>query len=91
MIKVRETKRPNVTGTLGEMNIHGIGEVIVYYDGDDGGADSVFEKDLDVLVEGSIWKSFRQACLDKDIIHNNHNTHYRVATEEDKIRGYALW
>lgn len=63
-------------------------EVLVNFD--DGGADSAFIRDLDVLLPGG-WKDLRQAFADRDLITDNYNTcFFPPPSDEDRVRGYTL-
>ena len=87
-MKVRFKENPNIVWYSGKFNIHGLGEVIVQHK--DFGADSVFIKDLDVLIDAS-WKDMAQAFRDKDLIIDNYNTYFfEPKTQEDKERGFTL-
>jgi hypothetical protein len=83
--------RYNKNGALGSsdtFNVSVIGEVIVYFD--EGGADSMYIKDLDVLIDDK-WKDMSQAFKDKDLITDNYNTMFtEPKSEEERNIGYYL-
>jgi hypothetical protein len=90
-MKVRITDKPEVTGSSGSFNVHGIGEVIVMFD--DGSADSMFISDLDVLLEnlGGVWMHMRDAFKQHYLITDNYNTvFFEPKHQLDKDRGYTL-
>ena len=92
-MKVREKAHPDVNMYSSKFNIHALAEVICHWE--DGSADSMFIKDLDVFIEKDInfftWKDMRQAFQDHSIITNNFNTcFFEPINEEDKERGFTL-
>lgn len=78
-----------IEGYSGDFNIHSLSEVLVR---GDWGADTSYQKDLDVFLESKQeWKDMRQAFADRDIIIDNHNTcFFEPTTKEDRERGYTL-
>jgi hypothetical protein len=69
-----------------EFNVCAFAEVLVF--GDDGGGDSAFIADLDVLI-GPVWVDMRKAFMDRLIVPNNHNTHFGFPENEIcRERGY---
>lgn len=90
-MRVREKNDLYTLMTISRFNVHALAEVICYWD--DGSADNMFIKELDVFIvaNGIGWKDMRQAFKDKDIITDNYNTtFFEPTTEEDKIRGFTL-
>lgn len=72
-MKARLKDRPEITGYTDTFNTHALSEVVMYFD--DGDADSVFMKDVQIQV-GEEWKDLKQAFADKDIITDNLNTRF---------------
>lgn len=86
-MKVRLKK----TGDIGQSdrfnNSSPVSEVIVYYE--EGDADSVFIKDLDVLLSNGKWKDMSMAFNDKDLIPDNYNVRFKEPSNyEERNRGY---
>jgi hypothetical protein len=88
-MKVRFLERPDVTGVASSFNTHGLGEVILGFDGE-GGADSCYISDLEVFLEArQEWKDMQQAFRDRDLIIDNYNTIFaEPRTAADRERGY---
>lgn len=81
-------KSNGIEGNSSDFNIHALAEVLVYFD--EGDADSVFIRDLDVLLESG-WKDMNQAFKDRDLIVDNYNTcFFPPQNKEDKERGFTL-
>lgn len=85
------------TGIASQFNIHGLGEMIVYFDddpvtGESNGMDSVFCRDYEVFLETTgKWKAMDQAFKDRDLINDNYNTRFfEPKTQEDRERGFTL-
>jgi hypothetical protein len=87
-MKVRN-KEHTWTGFARDFNTHGLGEVIVGFDGE-GGMDSMFISDLEVYLDSKdIWKDMSQAFKDDDLITDNYNTWFREPkNQEETNRGY---
>jgi hypothetical protein len=82
-------------GSSSAYNMHSINEIVVHYDdgpdGEPGGADSVFVRDIEVWIERTRrWTPLGQAFRDRDVLPNNENTRFSEArTDEDRERGYT--
>ena len=88
-MKVRFKNNPDTIWYSGEFNIHALSEIIVQHK--DLGADSVFIKDLDVLLATGEWKDMRQAFKEHSLIVDNYNTYFfEPKTAEEKERGFTL-
>jgi hypothetical protein len=95
-VRQKGTSGDNWKMTSGKFNVCALSEVICYWE--DGSADSLFIKDLDVFIEARTytgnhigWKDMRQAFEDKDIIIDNFNTYFfEPENEEDRKRGFTL-
>lgn len=75
-------------GNSSSFNTSGLGEVIVMFV--DGGADSMFIDELEVLLKTG-WKNMSQAFKDRDLIPDNYNISFgEPKTPEDRRRGYFL-
>jgi hypothetical protein len=87
-MKVRN-KEHTWTGFSSNFNTHGLGEVIVGFDGD-GGMDSMYISDLEVYLDSkNTWKDMKQAFKDDDLIIDNYNTCFREPHNQAEIdRGY---
>jgi len=85
-MKVRD-KQTKWEGTSSTFNTSSpAGEVIVHYI--DGDGDSVFIRDLEVLINGK-WIDMAQAFKYKLLIRDNYNTQFREPlNEEEKERGW---
>ena len=82
--------RNKITGDRGVSSLFNTssqaGEVNVYYN--EGDADSVFIKDLDVLINNE-WIDMSQAFKDKSLIPDNLNTQFREPlNDEEKKQGW---
>lgn len=88
-MKVRHIEKGWLGGS-NSFNTHGIGEMIVYYEGGD--ASSEFCRDYEVWVVAlEQWKPFGDAMKDGDIITDNHNSHFfEPQNTEDRKRGFTL-
>lgn len=86
-MKVRQTDKPTITGFTNRLNTHGLGEVIVGYD-DDQGMDSVYIKDLEVQLPDGRWILLSQAFRDKIVMEDNYADRIDFASEEDRARGW---
>lgn len=81
-MQVRYKNRHDDTRSTNKFNVVGLSEV-------DMGDDSAYIKDLDVFIPGIGWKDMKQAFADRDIIVNNHNTHFDVPLNDIcRSRGY---
>ena len=88
-MKVRFKDKPDTVWYSGKFNIHGLSEVIVQHE--ELGADSVFIKDLDVLLVNGKWQDMHQAFRNHDLIIDNYNTcFFEPKTTKEKERGFAL-
>lgn len=89
-MKVRH-KEKGYLGSSGNFNMHGLGEMIVYFE--DGDCSSEFIRDYEVfLKQKQEWKDINQAFKDKDIINDNYNTcFFEPPTEDDRVRGFTLY
>lgn len=82
-----KSDKSNEISWSSQFNTHGFGEVIV---NGDWGQDSVYIKDLDVLINGK-WKDMGAAFRDKDLIHDNYNIYFfEPKNEIDRKRGFEL-
>jgi hypothetical protein len=85
--------KPEATGCSLGFNTAGLGEVIMGFDDDpDGthnGADSMYIKDLEVLIDDK-WICMSEAFRTKQLIPNNYNTDFRrPENEEERKLGYC--
>lgn len=82
MAKLRY-KRTHTETHSSRFNVHALSEVDV-------GDDSAFFDELDVFLESTgEWKDMRQAFKDRDLIPNDHNTHFaEPRTDADRQRGW---
>lgn len=88
-MKVRFKDSPKEVWYSGKFNIHGLSEVIVQHT--ELGADSVFIKDLEILLASGEWKDMSQAFKGHDLIVDNYNTYFfEPRTTEERERGFAL-
>lgn len=77
-------------GSAHAFNVHAMAEIIMYFDGDDGGCDSVFTKDVEVEIDGK-WISFGEAQRTHAIITDNYNTEFFIPKNDaDRERGFTL-
>jgi hypothetical protein len=75
--------RSKKTGSLGEatdFNIHGLGEIVVYFD--EGDCSSEFFREYEVQLTSGEWKDMRQAFVDHDLIPNDLNTSFRESRSD---------
>lgn len=90
MPRVRR-KTDGVLGSASNFNTHGLGEMIVGFEGPDGDQDSQYIRDYEVQLPDGTWKDMSQAFRDHDLITDNYNTiFFFPKNEEDRARGYAL-
>lgn len=66
-------KKTGSEGHSSSFNVNAISEVLVYFD--DGGGDSAFIHELDVLLPTG-WKDMERAFTDNDLVRDNYNTHF---------------
>jgi len=82
--------RSKKTGALGEasdFNIHGLGEIVVYFDVGD--CSSEFIRDYVVQLTSGEWKDMRQAFRDRDLIPNDLNTSFRESrSDAERAQGW---
>lgn len=85
-VKARYKKTGEI-GSTGEFNTSSISEVVFYADD---WMDSVFQKDLEVEIDGK-WKDLNQAFKDKDLVIDNLNRYFRPPeTDADREAGVLL-
>jgi len=91
-MRCRLKSKPDVEGGSSRFNVHALFEVIMYFDEDQGGCDSVPGSDVEVYVEKlAAWKPLGQAIRDRDVITDNVNSEFaEPATLADRERGYWL-
>lgn len=83
-VRNRETQEH---GHSSEFNMHGLGEIIVYYE--DGESDSDFIGNFDVLLSSGYWVSLRVALLMHQVITDNYDWRFREPLNDaEKERGY---
>jgi len=83
-MKVRFKGRPDEYD-CNKLNTYGVSEVYIY---DDEGIDTVFIKDLEVLLKTG-WKDMQQAFKDNDLVTDNYNTCFREPfNDEERKKGY---
>lgn len=88
-MKIRD-KNNTWTGESSRFNTHALSEIIIGYNGE-GGMDSEYIKNCEVLLSSGKWKDMWEAFRDKDIIPDNYNEWFgEPRNEEDKTRGYFL-
>jgi len=87
-MKVRRIDDHNVTGWSGELNTHGLGEMIVGFD-DDSGMDSEYIRDYEVLLKDGEWVNLSEAFKRHDVVVDNYNRWFREAlTDEEREKGW---
>jgi hypothetical protein len=80
--------KDGTTGVSLGLNVHAMSEVVMGFDGD-GGADSMFIKDLDVQLASGEWMDLGEAFRTKAVITDNYNTTFREpANEQEKAQGW---
>lgn len=85
---MRVKDQPWVTGSASRLNTFGFGEVIMGFDGEEGGMDSMMIRDLEVEVNGE-WIYMPVAFREKKIITDNHNEHFGLPENQEAFeRGY---
>jgi hypothetical protein len=74
-------------GEATDFNIHGLGEIVVYFD--EGDCSSEFSREYEVQLTSGEWKDMRQAFLDRDIIPNDLNTSFRESrSDAERSQGW---
>lgn len=89
-MKVRYADKPDITGDSDQLNLGGIGEVLVWFG--DGSADSEYMSALEVwLTQSEQWLPLNEAFRRHDLVTDNRDSHFfEPRTEADRDRGYAL-
>lgn len=81
-------KKTGSEGHASSFNTHALAEVLVNFD--DGGGDSAFISELDVLLPSG-WKDMKQAFTDHDLVTDNYNTCFFPPHDEmERERGWRL-
>lgn len=89
-MKVRYADKPESVAWSSQLNMGGLGEVIVWFD--DGSADSEYSSALEVYLETQDrWISLNEAFRRHDLITDDRGSRFfEPPTDEDRERGYAL-
>jgi hypothetical protein len=85
-MKIRYTNKPEITGFSSRFNEHGLGEVIVGFDGGD--MTSEFISELDVQLTSGRWLPMGQAFRDRLILGDNYDQRFAEADDGDRDRGW---
>ena len=88
-MKVRYRDKPHITGYSDKFNMHGLGEVIVTYEGGDASSEEI--RELEVWLETQQrWASMSDALRANDLITDNRVTRFlEPRTEQERARGYT--
>jgi hypothetical protein len=88
-MKVRYTSRLDITGDSSTFNMHGLGEVIVYFP--EGDATSEEIRELDVWLDSrQEWVPLGEALKRNDVITDNRVTSFREPRDQaERDRGWS--
>ncbi len=88
-MKVRYTEKPEITGDASSLNMHGVGEVIVWYT--DGSASSEEISLLEVYLDSQQrWMSLSEAFRRNDVITDNHVSRFaEPRSQAERDRGWS--
>lgn len=86
-MKVRQKANPAITGEASRFNTHGLGEIIVGFDGGD--MDSCYITDYEVLLPEKGWVDMQEAFRTHDLITDNYAERFTTPqTREERERGW---
>lgn len=89
-MKIRKIDDHKITGDSSMFNTAGLGEIIVFYDDEDGGCDSEYTREWEVYITSvGKWMPIREAFKEKLLISDNYDKYFREPiNEEEKNRGW---